>query len=195
MGKKTYSSRIKKRNIFLNGKINIELATKVCESLISLETEDPGVPIIMYIMSSGGSSLAGRAIYDIMQSISSPIYTICTGISMSSAAIILSGGEPGSRFSLPNSSIMIHQPSVKFQNSKTITDIQIRIKESARIKKQSIKILAKNSNKSIKEISKIIEKDTFFTPYKAIKFGLIDHIVKDISELYLKISEKYPDIY
>ena len=136
----TYSLKMKKRSIFLNGKIDIKTATNICDSLIALEIEDPGFPIIMYIMSSGGSSRAGRAIYDVMQSLSSPVFTVSLGMSLSAAAIILSGGERGKRFSFPNSTIMIHQPSLKIQTRQKITDLQITIKESERIKKQSRRI-------------------------------------------------------
>ena len=193
MEKKINICRIKNRYIFLSGKIDIKIATNVCQSLISLETQDPGIPIIMYIMSAGGSSRAGRAIYDVMKLISSPVITLSTGFSMSAAAIILSGGELGCRFSLPNSSIMIHQPSLKISKKKTITNLMIRLKESERIKKQGIKLLAKNSKKSVKEIAKLVEKDTYLTPKKAVEIGIIDSIINNISELYLKISEKYPD--
>ena len=192
--KNMYNERIKKRNIFIDGKINIKMAKKICASLLSFETEDPGVPIIMYIISNGGSLDSGRAIYDMMQSISSPVYTISVGTTKSTASIILSGGENGYRFSFPNSSIMIHQPSLKLTTSKTITDLKIRVKESERKKKQSIQLLSQNSKKSISQVAKAIERDNYLTPSQAIKFGLIDHITKDITEIYSKISKEYPII-
>ena len=181
---KTNKYILQSRCIFLNGKINMELATNTCRYLISLETQDPGVPIIMFIMSSGGASYLARGIYDVMQSISSPVYTVCTGLAMSAAAIILSGGERGKRFSFANSTIMIHQPSLKFKNRKTITDLKIKIKQSERIKKQSAKLLTKNSNKSFEEMKKILERDFYLNPKEALKFGIIDFIITDLSDFF-----------
>ena len=192
--KEIYNERIKKRSIFIDGKIDIKMAKKTCQSLLSLEIEDPGVPIVMYIISNGGFLNSGRAIYDFMQSISSPVYTISVGTTKSSAVTILSGGEPGFRFSFPNSSIMIHQPSLKLTTKNTITDLKIRIKDAERKKKQSIKLLSQNSNKSISQVAKAIERDNYLTPREALRFGLIDHIIKDITEIYSKISRKYPII-
>ena len=171
-----YSRLLKERIIFLTGPIDDNIASLVCAQLLFLESENPKKEISFYINSPGGIVWSGLAIYDTMQYISSKIMTICIGQAASAASLLLTAGEKDMRFSLPNSRIMVHQPSGGYQGQAT--DIEIQTKEIIKTKKLLNEIYAKHADKKLNEIEEIMERDKYFTPNEAIKFGLIDKIVK-----------------
>ena len=172
-----YSRLLKERIIFLVGPVNDNVSTLVTAQLLFLESENPKKDISFYINSPGGIVWSGLAMYDTMQYISSKIMTICIGQAASAASLLLTSGEKGMRFSLPNSRIMVHQPSGGYQGQ--VTDIEIQTNEIIKTKKRLNKIYSKHCNKDIKEIELIMERDKYFSPDEAIKFGLIDKIVEN----------------
>jgi len=172
-----YSRLLKERIIFLTGPIDDNIASLVCAQLLFLESENPKKEISFYINSPGGIVWSGLAVYDTMQYISSKIMTICIGQAASAGSLLLAAGEKDMRFSLPNSRIMIHQPSGGYQGQ--VTDLEIQTNEIIKTKKRLNQIYAKHTEKNIKEVESIMERDKYFTPEEAIKFGLIDKIVKD----------------
>ena len=172
-----YSRLLKERIIFLTGPIDDNVASLVCAQLLFLESENPKKEISFYINSPGGIIWSGLAIYDTMQYISSKIMTICIGQAASAASLLLTAGEKEMRFSLPNSRIMVHQPSGGYQGQ--VTDIEIQTKEIIKTKKRLNEIYAKHTGKDIKEVELIMERDKYFSPAEAIEFGLIDKIVED----------------
>ena len=172
-----YSRLLKERIIFLTGAIDDNLASLVCAQLLFLESENPKKEISFYINSPGGIVWSGLAVYDTMQYISSKIMTICIGQAASASSLLLAAGEKDMRFSLPNSRIMIHQPSGGYQGQ--VTDLEIQTNEIIKTKKRLNQIYAKHTGKNIKEVELIMERDKYFSPEEAIKFGLIDKIVKN----------------
>jgi len=170
-----YSRLLKERIIFLTGPIDDNVASLICAQLLFLESENPKKEISFYINSPGGIVWSGLAVYDTMQYISSKIMTICIGQASSAASLLLTAGEKNMRFSLPNSRIMVHQPSGGFQGQ--VTDIEIQTNEIIKTKKKLNEIYTKHTGKSLKDIESIMERDRFFSPQEAIKFGLIDKIV------------------
>ena len=172
-----YSRLLKERIIFLTGPIDDNVASLVCAQLLFLESENPKKEISFYINSPGGIIWAGLAIYDTMQYISSKIMTICIGQAASAASLLLTAGEKEIRFSLPNSRIMVHQPSGGYQGQ--VTDIEIQTKEIIKTKKRLNEIYAKHTGKDITNVELIMERDKYFSPAEAIEFGLIDKIVED----------------
>ena len=170
-----YSRLLKERIIFLTGPIDDNVASLICAQLLFLESENPKKEISFYINSPGGIVWSGLAVYDTMQYISSKIMTICIGQASSAASLLLTAGEKNMRFSLPNSRIMVHQPSGGFQGQ--VTDIEIQTNEIIKTKKKLNEIYTKHTGKSLKDIDSIMERDKFFSPQEAIKFGLIDKIV------------------
>ena len=172
-----YSRLLKERIIFLTGIIDDNVASLVCAQLLFLESENPKKDISFYINSPGGIVWSGLAMYDTMQYISSKIMTICIGQAASAASLLLTAGEAGMRFSLPNSRIMVHQPSGGYQGQ--VTDIEIHTNEIIRTKKKLNEIYALHTKKNIKEVELIMERDKYFTPEEAIKFGLIDKVVEN----------------
>ena len=172
-----YSRLLKERIIFLTGPIDDNLASLVCAQLLFLESENPKKEISFYINSPGGIVWSGLAVYDTMQYISSKIMTICIGQAASAASLLLTAGEKDMRFSLPNSRIMIHQPSGGYQGQ--VTDLEIQTNEIIKTKKRLNQIYAKHTEKNIEEVELIMERDKYFSPEEAIKFGLIDKIVKN----------------
>ena len=172
-----YSRLLKERIIFLTGPIDDNVASLVCAQLLFLESENPKKEISFYINSPGGIVWSGLAMYDTMQYISSKIMTICIGQAASASSLLLTAGEKGMRFSLPNSRIMVHQPSGGYQGQ--VTDIEIQTNEIIKIKKRLNKIYAKHTGKDIKEVESIMERDKYFSPDEAIKFGLIDKVVEN----------------
>ena len=171
-----YSRLLKERIIFLTGQINDNVASLITAQLLFLEAEDPKKEIYLYINSPGGLVTAGLGIYDTMQYINSPVSTLCIGQASSMGSFLLSAGEKGKRYSLPNSRIMVHQPSAGFQGQAT--DIQIHAKEILSLKERLNKIYSKHTGKSINEISEALERDNFMTAEEAKKFGLIDSVVE-----------------
>ena len=171
-----YSRLLKERIVFLVGGVNDTVASLVTAQLLFLESENPKKEIFFYINSPGGLVTSGLGIYDTMQYIKSPVSTLCIGQASSMGSFLLSAGEKGKRFSLPNSRIMVHQPSAGFQGQAT--DIQIHAKEILALKERLNKIYSKHTGKSFKEISQALERDNFMTPEEAKEFGLIDSVVE-----------------
>ncbi len=172
-----YSRLLKERIIFLTGAIDDNTASLICAQLLFLESENPKKEISFYINSPGGIVWSGLAIYDTMQYISSKIMTICIGQAASAGSLLLTAGEKDMRFSLPNSRIMVHQPSGGYQGQ--VTDIEIQTNEIIKTKQRLNEIYSKHTGKKLNEVSEIMERDKYFTPDEAIKFGLIDKIVEN----------------
>ena len=172
-----YSRLLKERIIFLTGPIDDNVASLICAQLLFLESENPKKEISFYINSPGGIVWSGLAMYDTMQYISSKIMTICIGQAASAGSLLLTAGEKDMRFALPNSRIMVHQPSGGFQGQ--VTDIEIQTNEIIKTKKRLNEIYAKHTGRDIKEVEKVMERDKFFSPEDAIKFGLIDKVVEN----------------
>ena len=170
-----YSRLLKERIIFLVGPVNDTVATLITAQLLFLESENPKKEISFYINSPGGLVTSGLGIYDTMQYIKPPVSTLCIGQASSIGSFLLTDGEKGKRFSLPNSRIMVHQPSAGFQGQAT--DIEIHAKEILSLKNRLNKIYSKHTKKSESEIKKALERDNFMTPSDAKEFGLIDEIV------------------
>ena len=170
-----YSRLLKERIIFLVGPINDNVASLVTAQLLFLESEDPKKEIYLYINSPGGIVTAGLGIYDTMQYIKPDVSTLCIGQAASMGSFLLAAGEKGKRFSLPNSRIMVHQPSAVFQGQAT--DIEIHANEVLALKKRLNEIYSKHTEKPIEDIKKALERDNFMTPVVAKEFGLIDEVV------------------
>ena len=171
-----YSRLLKERIIFLTGPIDDNIASLICAQILFLESENPKKEISFYINSPGGIVWSGLAIYDTMQYVSSKIMTICIGQAASAGSLLLTAGEKGMRFSLPNSRIMVHQPSGGMQGQ--VTDIEIQTNEIKKTKSKLNEIYSKHTGKKLSEISSIMERDKYFSADEAIKFGLIDKVVK-----------------
>ena len=171
-----YSRLLKERIIFLTGQINDNVASLVTAQLLFLEAEDPKKEIYLYINSPGGLVTAGLGIYDTMQYIKPEISTLCIGQAASMGSFLLAAGTKGKRFSLPNSRIMVHQPSAGFQGQAT--DIEIHANEVLSLKKRLNEIYSKHTGKSVDEIKSALERDNFMTPDNAKSFGLIDKVVE-----------------
>jgi ATP-dependent Clp protease protease subunit len=172
-----YSRLLKERIIFLTGPIDDNIASLVCAQLLFLESENPKKEISFYINSPGGIVWSGLAMYDTMQYISSKIMTICVGQAASAGSLLLTAGEKDMRFSLPNSRIMVHQPSGGYQGQ--VTDIEIQTKEIIKTKKRLNQIYSLHTGKDIKEVESVMERDRYFSPKEAIEFGLIDKIIEN----------------
>jgi|TARA_B110000438_G_scaffold72389_1_gene72493 ATP-dependent Clp protease protease subunit len=171
-----YSRLLKERIIFLVGPVNDSVATLVTAQLLFLESENPKKEISLYINSPGGLVTAGLGIYDTMQYIKPPVSTLCIGQASSMGSFLLAAGEKGKRYSLPNSRIMVHQPSAGYQGQAT--DIEIHAKEILSLKDRMNKIYSKHTKKNENEIKKALERDNFMTPTEAKEFGLIDSVVE-----------------
>tara|TARA_B100000700_G_scaffold306340_1_gene381386 strand:- start:225 stop:836 length:612 start_codon:yes stop_codon:yes gene_type:complete len=171
-----YSRLLKERIVFLVGGVNDNVASLVTAQLLFLESENPKKEIYFYINSPGGLVTSGLGIYDTMQYIKSPVSTLCIGQASSMGSFLLAAGEKGKRFSLPNSRIMVHQPSAGFQGQAT--DIQIHAKEILSLKERLNKIYSNHTGKSVKEIASALERDKFMTAEEAKDFGLIDKVVE-----------------
>ena len=171
-----YSRLLKERIVFLVGTVNDNAASLITAQLLYLESENPKKEISFYINSHGGLVTAGLGIYDTMQYIKPSVSTLCIGQASSMGSFLLAAGEKGKRLSLPNSRIMVHQPSAGFQGQAT--DIEIHAKEILDLKKRLNKIYSKHTKKSEDEIRKALERDKFMTPTEAKDFGLIDEVVE-----------------
>ena len=172
-----YSRLLKERIIFLTGPIDDNIASLICAQLLFLESENPKKEISFYINSPGGIVWSGLAMYDTMQYISSKIMTICIGQAASAGSLLLTAGAKDMRFSLPNSRIMVHQPSGGYQGQ--VTDIEIQTKEIIKTKKRLNQIYSTHTGRDIKEVENIMERDRYFSPKEAIEFGLIDKIIEN----------------
>ena len=171
-----YSRLLKERIIFLTGQINDNVASLITAQLLFLEAEDPKKEIFLYINSPGGLVTAGLGIYDTMQYVKPDISTLCIGQAASMGSFLLAAGTKGKRFSLPNSRIMVHQPSAGFQGQAT--DIEIHANEVLSLKKRLNEIYSKHTGKSVDEIKSALERDNFMTADAAKSFGLIDEVVE-----------------
>ena len=174
-----YSRLLKERIIFLVGPINDNVASLVTAQLLFLESEDPKKEINLYINSPGGLVTAGLGIYDTIQYIKPDVSTLCIGQAASMGSFLLAAGKKGKRFSLPNSRIMVHQPSAGFQGQAT--DIEIHANEVLALKKRLNEIYSKHTGKLIDDGKKALERDNFMTPEVAKEFGLIDEVVENRS--------------
>ena len=171
-----FSRLLKDRIVFLVGTVNDSVASLITAQLLYLESENPKKEISFYINSHGGLVTAGLGIYDTMQYIKPPVSTLCIGQASSMGSFLLAAGEKGKRLSLPNSRIMVHQPSAGYQGQAT--DIEIHAKEILALKERLNKIYSKHTKKSEKEIKAALERDKFMTPSEAKDFGLIDEVVE-----------------
>ena len=172
-----YSRLLKERIIFLVGPINDNVASLVTAQLLFLESENSKKEIYLYINTPGGLVTAGLGIYDTMQYIKPEVSTLCIGQAASMGSFLLAAGANGKRFSLPNSRIMVHQPSAGFQGQAT--DIEIHANEVLSLKKRLNEIYSKHTDKSVDEIKKALERDNFMSPESAKDFGLIDLVVEN----------------
>ena len=170
-----YSRLLKERIIFLTGPINDNVASLVTAQMLFLESENPKKEIYLYINSPGGLVTAGLGVYDTIQYIKPAVSTLCIGQAASMGSFLLAAGEKGKRFSLPNSRIMVHQPSAGFQGQAT--DIEIHANEVLALKKRLNEIYSKHTGKSTEDIKKALERDNFMTPDVAKEFGLVDKVV------------------
>ena len=170
-----YSRLLKERIVFLGSEVDDQVANVVTAQLLFLEAEDPDKDISLYINSPGGAAYAGMAIYDTMQFVKPDVQTICLGMGMSAAAMILCGGAAGKRYALPNAKIMIHQGSAGFRGAPV--DIEIQAREILSITRRMAEIIAEHSARSVDQVMEDIDRDRFMTPTEASDYGLIDEIV------------------
>jgi ATP-dependent Clp protease protease subunit len=171
-----YSRLLKERIIFVSGEVEDTMSSIIVAQLLYLESENPNKEIYMYINSPGGTVTSGLSIYDTMQYIKPKISTLCLGQACSMGSLLLTGGEKGMRFALPNSRIMIHQPSGGFRGQAT--DIEIHAQEIIALKKRLNKMYVKHTGQKLDVIEKNMERDNFMSPEEAKKFGLIDAIIE-----------------
>jgi len=171
-----YSRLLKERIIFLSGPVNDHVSTLICAQLLFLEAENPKKDIFLYINSPGGVVTSGLAMYDTMQYIKPDVATVCIGQACSMGSLLLAAGAAGKRYSLPNSRIMVHQPSGGAQGQAT--DIEIQAKEILSLRKRLNEIYVKHTGKKINQIEEALERDRFMAPEEAKAFGLIDQIVE-----------------
>ena len=176
-----FSRLLKERIIFLTGEVNDEVSSLVCAQLLFLEAENPKKDISLYINSPGGVVTSGLAMYDTMRYISCDVATICVGQACSMGSFLLAGGTKGKRYSLPNSQIMIHQPSGGAKGQAA--DIEIQAKLILDLRKRLNMIYAENTGQKLSVIEKAMDRDNFMTPKEALDFGLIDHIITNRNEI------------
>jgi ATP-dependent Clp protease, protease subunit len=170
-----YSRLLRERVVFVGTPIDDQIANVVVAQLLHLEAEDPDKDISMYVNSPGGVVYSGLAIYDTMQFIKPDVATVCCGVAMSMGSLLLAGGTPGKRSALPNSRILVHQPSGGFQGQAS--DIQIHAREALELRTRIEEIYAHHTGKGVDEISEALERDRFFTPEQAEEFGLVDRVM------------------
>ena len=170
-----FSRLLKERIIFINGQFDDNMSVLVCAQLLFLEAENPKKEIALYINSPGGVVTSGLAIYDTMQFIKPPVSTLCTGQAASMGSLILTAGAKGMRFALPNSRIMVHQPSGGFQGK--VTDIMIQAQETEALKRRLNEIYVHHTGKTYEEIDAALDRDNFMAAQKAKEFGLIDQVI------------------
>ena len=170
-----YSRLLKERIVFLGTEVDDQIANLIAAQLLFLEADDPEKDVSLYVNSPGGSSYAGMAIYDTMQYVKPDVRTICVGMGMSAAAMILAGGAPGKRMALPNAKIMIHQGSGGFRG--TPADIQIAAKEILSLTRRYGEILARHTGRDVEQVMRDIDRDRFLGPDEAVEYGLADHVL------------------
>jgi ATP-dependent Clp protease, protease subunit len=171
-----YSRLLKERIVFLGAEVDDQIANVIAAQLLFLEADDPEKDISLYVNSPGGSAYAGMAIYDTMQYVRPDVRTICVGMGMSAAAMILAGGAPGKRMALPNAKIMIHQGSGGFRG--TPADIQIAAREILEMTERMAQIISSHSGQPVEQVMRDIDRDRFMAAEEAKAYGLIDEIVQ-----------------
>ena len=172
-----YSRLLRERIVFLGQEVNDDIANLIAAQLLHLDAQEPGRDISLYVNSPGGSAYAGMAIYDAMQYVQSDVSTVCLGMVMSAAAMILSGGAPGKRFALPNAKIMIHQGSAGYRG--TPADIQIAAREVLSMTRRMAEIISRHTNQDVEQVMKDIDRDRFMTPEEAVEYGIVDAIMEN----------------
>jgi ATP-dependent Clp protease, protease subunit len=172
-----YSRLLRERIVFLGQEVNDDIANLIAAQLLHLDAQDPGRDISLYVNSPGGSAYAGMAIYDAMQYVQSDVSTVCLGMGMSAAAMILCGGAPGKRFALPNAKIMIHQGSAGYRG--TPADIQIAAREILSMTRRMAEIISRHTNQDVEQVMKDIDRDRFMTPDEAVEYGIVDAIMEN----------------
>jgi ATP-dependent Clp protease protease subunit len=172
-----FSRLLNERIVFLGSAVDDQVANLIVAQLLHLESADPDKDISIYINSPGGSIYAGLAIYDTMQFIKPDVATICVGIAMSMGSLLLAGGAPGKRFSLPNSRILIHQPSAGFEGQST--DIEIHAREILKTRQRIDEIYAQHTGQPVEQVNRDMERDRFFKPEEAVEYGLIDRVISE----------------
>jgi ATP-dependent Clp protease protease subunit len=171
-----YSRLLRERIVFLGQEVNDDIANLIAAQLLFLDAEEPGKDIWLYVNSPGGSAYAGLAIYDAMQYVQSDVATVCLGMGMSAAAMVLAGGAPGKRYALPNAKVMIHQGSGGFRG--TPADIQIAAREILQLTHRYAELIAKHSGQDVEQVLRDIDRDRFMTPEEAVEYGLVDRILE-----------------
>ncbi len=176
-----YSLLLRERIVFLGQEVDDQIANLLVAEILYLDSTDPGKDIFLYINSPGGLSYAGMAIYDVMQHVSSEVSTVCVGMGMSAAAMVLCGGTPGKRLALPNARIMIHQGSAGARGAPS--DMEIQLREVLALTRRMAEIIAHHSGKSPEQVAIDIDRDYFMTPEEAVAYGIIDDIIAPRSGL------------
>jgi ATP-dependent Clp protease protease subunit len=171
-----YSRLLRERIVFLGREVDDEIANLIAAQLLFLDADDPEKDIHLYVNSPGGSAYAGMAIYDAMQYVKADVSTVCLGMGMSAAAMILCGGAPGKRYALPNAKVMIHQGSGGFRG--TPADIQIAAREILDMTKRMAEIIARHSGQDVDQVLRDIDRDRFMTPEEAVEYGLVDAVME-----------------
>ena len=172
-----YSRLLRERVIFVGTPIDDQVANLVVAQLLHLESDDSDKDINMYINSPGGQVYAGLAIYDTMQFIKPDVATTCVGVAMSMGSLILTGGAPGKRFSLPNSRMLIHQPSGGYEGKQA--DIEVHAREILELRKRTDEIYSQHTGQTVEQVHEDMERDRYMTPEEAVKYGLIDRVLKE----------------
>jgi ATP-dependent Clp protease protease subunit len=170
-----YSRLLRERIVFLGTEVDDHVANLITAQLLFLEAEDPDKDVSLYVNSPGGSAYAGMAIYDTMQFVKPDVQTICVGMAMSAAAMILSGGAAGKRSALPNAKVMIHQGSAGFRGAPS--DIDIHAREVLSVTRRMAEIIARHSGRDVEQVMQDIDRDNFMSPDEAVSYGLIDDVI------------------
>jgi ATP-dependent Clp protease protease subunit len=181
-----YSRLLRERIVFLGTEVDDQVANVISAQLLFLEAEDPEKDVSLYINSPGGSAYAGMAIYDTMQYVRPDVSTVCIGMGMSAAAMILCGGTAGKRFALPNAKVMIHQGSAGFRG--TPADIQIQAREVLDMTRRMAEVISRHTGKSVEDVTRDIDRDRFMTAEEAVAYGIVDHVMARAAALPLAVS-------
>ena len=176
-----YSLLLRERIVFLGQEVDDQIANVIISQMLYLEAQDPEKDISLYINSPGGMAYAGMAIYDVIQHVQPDVSTICVGMGMSAAAMVLAGGAPGKRFALPNARIMIHQGSAGTRGAPS--DMEIQLREVLALTRRMAEIIAHHSGRSVDQVAADIDRDYFMDPDAAVAYGIIDGIVAPRSGL------------
>jgi ATP-dependent Clp protease protease subunit len=176
-----FSLLLRERIVFLGQEVDDQVANVIISQMLYLEAQDPDKDIFLYINSPGGMAYAGMAIYDVIQHVRPDVSTICVGMGMSAAAMVLSGGAPGKRLALPNARIMIHQGSAGARGAPS--DMEIQLREVLALTRRMAEIIAHHSGKPVEDVARDIDRDFFMTPEEAVAYGLIDDIIAPRSGL------------